>query len=614
MPSNDPHSFADLEQGRIEHIEFTFDIDFDARSIRGIAVYTIDRPVEGSFFLDLRDLKIAGVHSPAGEVDWTIDKEDAVLGQRLHLENLDAQSEFAIYFETTPDASALQWLTPELTAGGTHPYLFSQCQALHARSVFPCQDTPSVRFTYTADVIVPAPLTAVMSAERVDVCDGKELIASQGESNPTDAASPDGRSAMTDSTVCVFDMPQAIPSYLFALAVGNLAAKDLGPRSRIYAEPEVVDEAAHEFAETERMIAEAEGLFGPYEWDRFDMLLMPPSFPYGGMENPRLTFLTPTLIVGDRSMVNVVVHELAHSWTGNLVTNATWEDFWLNEGWTVYAERRILEILDDKNYAQMKGALRRKSMFEDMKLFGMDSDPTRLNYSQKGIDPDEVFSTIPYEKGAAFIISLEEAVGREVFDPFIKKYIETFRFQSLDTRGFIDFVKKELPAAADAVDIDQWLFEPGFPQSAPALESTLLDAVDAAVSAFTEGTLPAADAVGQWKPEQIELFLKNLPSRIGIDDCAALEELFGLKTSRNNNLVVAFLSKALASGYEDALDSAERILSTVGRMLYLKPLYRALVEAEWCKHKARDFYDRHGASYHPIAKGGIERILKEAGL
>jgi len=409
-------------------------------------------------------------------------------------------------------------------------------------------------------------------------------------------------------------MPQAIPSYLFALAVGNLAAKDLGPRSRIYPEPEVVDEAAHEFAETERMIAEAEGLFGPYEWDRFDMLLMPPSFPYGGMENPRLTFLTPTLIVGDRSMVNVVVHELAHSWTGNLVTNATWEDFWLNEGWTVYAERRILEILDDENYAQMKGALRRKSMLEDMKLFGIDSDPTRLNYSQKGIDPDEVFSTIPYEKGAAFIISLEQAVGREVFDPFIKKYIDTFRFQSLDTKGFVDFLKKELPAAADAVDIDEWLFEPGFPESAPSIESTLLDAVDAAMSAYEKGTVPSADTVARWKPEQIELFLKNLPSTIPADDCKALEELFGLKSSRNNNLVVAFLAKALPSGYEAALHSTERILSTVGRMLYLKPLYRALAEAEWCKSKARDFYDRHGAIYHPIAKGGIERILNDAGL
>lgn len=611
MPSTDPHSYADLDQGRIEHIEFTFDVDFDARSIRGIAVYTIDRPVKDCFFLDLRDLTISGVHSPAGEVSWSIDREDRVLGQRLQLEDLGGQSEFAIYFETTPGASALQWLAPEHTAGGRHPYLFSQCQALHARSVFPCQDTPSVRFTYTADVIVPAPLTAVMSAERVDVCNGADLIESQSAEPAGSAA---GRSQMNDCTVCVFDMPQAIPSYLFALAVGNLAAKDLGPRSRIYAEPEAIDEAAHEFAETERMIAEAEGLFGPYEWDRFDMLLMPPSFPYGGMENPRLTFLTPTLIVGDRSMVNVVVHELAHSWTGNLVTNATWEDFWLNEGWTVYAERRILEILDGEDYAQMKGALRRKSMLEDMKLFGIDSDPTRLNYSQKGIDPDEVFSTIPYEKGAAFIVSLEQAVGREVFDPFIKKYISTFRFQSLTTKGFVDFVKKELPAAADKVAIDEWLFEPGFPESAPSFSSSLLDAVDAAVDSFKGGALPPADEVAHWKPEQVELFLKNLPATIPIEHCGKLEEIFGLKRSRNNNLVVAFLSIAIPSGYEDALRSAERILSTVGRMLYLKPLYRALAETEWCKQKARDFYDRHGARYHPIAQGGIERILKDAGL
>ncbi len=611
MPTIDPHSFADLEQGRIEHIEFTLDIDFDAKSIRGIAVYTIDRPVADSFFLDLRDLTIAGIHSPAGEVKWSIDREDKVLGQRLHLENLGGQSEFAIYFATTPDASALQWLSPELTAGGTHPYLFSQCQALHARSVFPCQDTPSVRFTYTADVIVPAPLSAVMSAERTDVCNGADLIESQAESI---ASNSKDRSKMVDCNICVFDMPQAIPSYLFALAVGNLTEHDLGPRSRIYAEPEVIDEAAHEFAETERMITEAEGIFGPYEWDRFDMLLMPPSFPYGGMENPRLTFLTPTLVVGDRSMVNVVVHELAHSWTGNLVTNATWEDFWLNEGWTVYAERRILETLEGENYAQMKGALRRKSMFEDMKLFGIDSDPTRLNYSQKGIDPDEVFSTIPYEKGAAFIVSLEQAVGRDVFDPFIKKYIDTFRFKSLDTKGFVEFVKNELPAAAEAVPVDEWLHEPGFPKSAPTFSSSLLDEVDAATASYAEGRLPDAGSIAGWKPEQVELFLKNLPSPVPVEHCGILEELFGLKASRNNNLLVAFLETAIASGYEDALPSAENILSRVGRMLYLKPLYRALADADWCKQKARLFYDRHGASYHPIAKGGIERILKGAGL
>lgn len=586
----DPHSFAELAQGAIRHIDFTLEADFKARTLRGRAVYTIDREVKDAFFLDTRNLKIAAVEGPDGPISFQLDSEDKVRGTRLVLDAVGGCNTFTISFSTAPDASALQWLAPSQTAGGEHPYLFSQCQAIHARSVFPCQDTPSVRFTYRATVTAPAPLKAVMSADRTEV---KEQ---------------DG------AVVCSFDMPQPIPSYLFALAVGDIAHRDLGPRSRIYAEPAVIEEAAFEFAETERSIREAESLFGPYVWDRFDMLVMPPSFPYGGMENPRLTFLTPTLITGDRSMVNVVVHELAHSWTGNLVTNATWEDFWLNEGWTVYAERRILELMHGSDYAQMKAVLRHKSMMADMQLFGMEAEPTKLKFSQKGVDPDEVFSTIPYEKGAALITMLEEAVGREQFDPFIKKYIDTFSFQSLTTEGFLEFLRAELPAAADAVDVATWVYSPGYPEKAPVYASSLLDTVDAALAAHAAGTAPTATEVAGWKPEQIELFLKGLPRQIPVDDCRALEQTFGLAGSRNRNLLTEFFLIGIESGYEDVLARVEELVSTVGRMLYLKPLYRALAATEWSRPHARALFEKYRSAYHPIAAGGLERILKDAKL
>jgi len=590
MPFADPHSFADAEQGRITHIDFDLEVDFASKAIHGRAEYALDRPVTGALDLDTRDLEIVGVRAGGADVRFALDETDAVLGTRLHLDGLEGRDRIRIEFRTRPGASALQWLDPAQTAGGEHPYLFSQCQAIHARSVFPCQDTPAVRFTYDARVKAPAPLRAVMSAERTEVAEEAGHV------------------------VCRFRMPQAIPSYLFALAVGNIAHEDLGPRSRIYAEPEMLEAAAWEFADTERMIAEAEGLFGPYIWDRFDMLLMPPSFPYGGMENPRLTFLTPTLIVGDRSMVNVVVHELAHSWTGNLVTNATWEDFWLNEGWTVYAERRILEILEGRDYAQMKAVLRHQGMLEDMKLFGMDSDPTRLKYSQKGIDPDEVFSTIPYEKGAAFITMLEEAVGRERFDPFIRRYIDTYRFQSLTTEGFLDFVKERLPEAAAQVAVEEWVYGPGYPEKAPVYRSGLLEAVDAALAAYRDGARPAADAVAGWKAEQVELFLKGLPREIPVEDCRYFEELFDLASSRNNNQLTEFLVIAIKSGYQEALPRIEALLSSVGRMLYLKPLYRALSATGWSQTHARLVYEKCRETYHPIAAGGIERILSESGV
>ncbi|MBN2489389.1 MAG: M1 family metallopeptidase [Planctomycetes bacterium] len=590
MTAHDPHSFADLAQARIEHIEFDLEVDFAARRIHGRADYLLDRAVNGSFFLDTRDLEVTAVRGGGGDLAWRLDETDRVLGTRLHVEGLRDLEAFTIEFKTAPGASALQWLAPEQTAGKQHPFLFSQCQAIHARSVFPCQDTPAVRFTYRARVKVPAPLTAVMSAARKEV--------------RTEGA----------HTLAVFEMPQAIPSYLFALAAGNIADEDLGPRSRIHAEPEALEAAAREFADTERMIVEAEGLFGPYVWDRFDMLLMPPSFPYGGMENPRLTFLTPTLIVGDRSMVNVVVHELAHSWTGNLVTNATWEDFWLNEGWTVYAERRILEILEGRDYAQMKAVLRHKNMLDDMKLFGLGSDPTRLKYSQKGIDPDEVFSTIPYEKGAAFLTLLEEAAGRKRFDAFLRRYIDTFKFQSLSTEEFLAFLREHLPEAADAVAVDEWVYEPGYPEKAPVYRSNLLDTVDAALAAYAAGARPGEDAIAGWRSEQVELFLKGLPREIPPADCQYFEQLFGLATSRNNNHLTEFYDVAIRSGYEAALAGVERLLASVGRMLYLKPLYRALAGTEWTKGRTRAIFERCRGGYHPIAAGGIERILKDASL
>jgi len=590
MPIQDPHSFADTRQGRIRHIDFDLTVDFASRTLAGTGIYAFEAPVAGSLFLDTRDIHIERVFADDRDLDWSIDQEDRVKGRRLHIKNPDALSKISITFTTSPDATALGWLAPELTAGGKHPFLLSQCQAIHARSMIPCQDSPSVRFTYTARVKVAAPLTAAMSADRTKVEE-------QGEFN-----------------ICYFDMPQAIPSYLFALAVGNLAFQKLGKRCGVFSEPEVLEEAAWEFAETERLIDEAEKLFGPYLWETFNMLILPPSFPYGGMENPRLAFLTPTLIVGDRSMVNVVAHELAHSWTGNLVTNATWEDFWLNEGWTVYAERRLLEVIEGEPYAQLHGAVRRDGMLEDMKVFGMEADATKLKFSQEGIDPDEVFSMVPYEKGCSFLSLIEEKVGRERFNGFIRKYIETFKFQSLTTDDFLSFLREEMPGIDEKVDIKTWVFGAGFPSDAPQPSSHLIDDVYARLNAYKSGTLPKKEDVAGWKAPQVEVFLKNLPQTIPAEDCAYFRDLFGLAESRNRNQLTEYYVVAIRSGYEPVLEEVERLLSTVGRMLYLKPLYRALSETAWSKKHARTLFEKYRGTYHPIAVGALERILTTSGV
>jgi hypothetical protein len=438
--------------------------------------------------------------------------------------------------------------------------------------------------------MVPEPLTAVMAA---DLRGSEEL--------------EEGR-------LFQFEMPQPIPSYLFAFAVGSLASKDLSHRCRIYAEPEVLESAAWEFADTEARLRAAEELFGPYEWDRYDLLIMPPSFPYGGMENPRLTFLTPTLLVGDRSLVSVITHELAHSWTGNLVTNATWADFWLNEGWTTYAELRIGEVIDGVEYVQLKRALEREGMFDEMKRLGFDSEPTKLHYSMEGVDPDEVYSVIPYIKGCEFLLSLEAAVGRDVFDGFIQEYIHAFRFQSIDTQGFLTFLGQELPDAVASVDIDSWIYKPGFPVSALEIQSKQLDAVHALLDDYKGGKLPTEQDVAALTPDQVRLFLRKLRGPVSHEHCAYLEWVFGLQESQDYSKLHFFYDLAIKSGYEAILPGVERMLGTVGRNIFLKRVYYALAGAEWSRPRVRDLFEAVRHKYHPLTVRMAEQILNEAGL
>jgi leukotriene-A4 hydrolase len=590
MPVYDPHSYVKPEQAKITHIDFKLNVDFATKTIQGQAVYFIDKSVKGSLYLDNRKVEIVRIHADGRDLEWELDKQDPIRGQRLHLKKLKGVSSFVIDFITDPQADALQWLSPEQTLGGEHPYLFSQCQAINARSIFPCQDSPSVRFTYTAEVVVPRPMIAVMAAAPM-------TIQTEGDLNR-----------------CRFEMPQPIPSYLFALAVGKLTSRELGPRCRIYAEAEIIEEAAWEFAETEKKLIEAEKMLGPYEWERYDLLVMPPSFPYGGMENPRLTFLTPTVIVGDRSYTHLVTHELSHSWTGNLITNATWEDFWLNEGWTTYMQMRIDEVLQGRDYSQMKIELGRGAMFAAMQRFGMNSKQTRLNYNMTGIDPDDVFSSIPYYKGQAFLDALEIAVGRERFDRFISKYIETFKFQSLSTKGFLAFLKKELPEGVKVVDIKKWIYQPGFPDDAPETNSKFIDAVDASVAAYSEGKLPTSDDVRNWNPDQITLFLSRLPKAIPVADCQHLEKVFDLAGGKNYAVLSGYLALAVRSGDEDILPRVEAYIEAVGRGFFLRPIVQAMVETAWSRDKIRPIVERYRDCHHPLTVRLLERILSDAGI
>ncbi len=586
----DPHSYTNLDQGRLKAVELSLRVDFEARQLRGQARLLLTEPVTGTLDLDTRDLSIEGVTADQGEdVAWELSEADAVLGQRLRLTLPANTTAVNVRYATSPQASALQWLEPAQTAGGAHPYLFSQCQAIHARALAPLQDTPVVRITFRAEIEIADPLRVVMAAAR----DGKR-----------DGSAP-------GSTTWLFHMPQPIPPYLMALAAGNLHEKSLGPRSAVFCEPEMLEQAAWEFEGVEAMIQKAESLFGEYPWERFDLLCMPPSFPYGGMENPRLTFLTPTLLAGDRSLVNVVAHELAHSWTGNLVTNANMEHFWLNEGFTVYAERRILEALEGAEFMALHAAVGRNGLQREVDRFGADSPYTKLRTELEGVDPDDVFSLVPYEKGFLFVRLLHETVGQERFDAFLRRYIDTFAFQTLTTEQFCDFVETELPGVLDQVDARTWLYEPGVPANEPTFTSARKDAVDRLSAAWAEGQRPTPEIIASWSPEEWLLYLEALPEPAAPEALAALDDALGLTGQGNAEILAAWLRLGVVSGYEPAVERTLAFLGEAGRMKFLKPLYTALASRPELRQRARARYAELKPTYHPIAQMVVDSVLAD---
>ena len=586
--TQDPTTYSDLEQGRIKHIDFRIRADFERRVLDIEATYQMQAPVSSSLFLDTVKLNIKDVRANGEALAWELGEDDEVLGQRLTLKELNGADQFTLIFSTSPESRALQWIDAEKTLGGSHPFLFSQCQSIHARSVFPCQDTPSVRFTFTAEVEAPEGLTAVMAAE--------QLPAEKG------------------SGKFLFRMPQPIPSYLFAIGIANLVFHEFGPRTGIYAEPEIIEAAAWEFAENETKVDEAEKLLGPYMWGRYDLLVLPPSFPYGGMENPRLTFLTPTCILGTRGQVSLITHELAHAWTGNLITNATWRDFWLNEGWTTYAETRITEILEGKDVHDLHDAYNEKGLVTLMTRIGMDSPHTCLKLPGDERDADSFTTAVAYQKGCFFLKECELAVGRARFDAFIQKYMKRFQFQSITTEDFLDFLKAELPDVLEKVDVHKWAYEPGLPERRNRPHSHLFAEVADALGAYEKGTRPTREQAAGWHRYQILSFLQGLPKQIPVEDCKYFEDILQLEKANDGAFFSSFYPICIASGYEEAMPHIEKFMGTVGRMLYVFPIFRAMIETDWSKGLARPLFERVRDRHHPITVKGTEGMLMKAGL
>lgn len=591
--AQDEHTYANLEQVVTTHVHLDLDVNFDKKSLEGFVEHTLSWQDRNStqLVLDTRDLEVDKVMYQAKNGTWhkanfKLDQRNGVKGAKLTIRFKEQAKKARIYYNSLPQASGLQWLTPIQTASKTHPFMYSQSQAIHARSWIPVQDTPAMRTTYTARIQTPKDVRAVMSA------DNSEAFVKDGD--------------------YWFDMPQAIPPYLIAIGAGNLEYKEMSHQTAIFAEPQILDASVAEFNDTQAMIDKTNLMYGEYAWGRYDLLMLPPSFPFGGMENPRLSFITPTVVAGDKSLVNLIAHELAHSWSGNLVTNATWEDLWLNEGFTSYVENRIMEEVFGKDRAVMEQSLevaRLKGQLETI-----DASDTILNLKLNGRDPDDAFSSVPYIKGQLFLLYLEEKFGRERFDIFVKKYFDDYSFKSLNTAEFVTYLNKNLinkfPGIVSSDKVNEWIYQPGLPADAPNPTSDVFKVLDANLKSWLKGSTTLDTlATDKWTVHEWLHFINNLPREISIDNMKKIDAAFNLTQTTNAEIAFAWFMLAVGNGYQEVYPALDKHLTGIGRRKLIVPLYKTLV-----KHNKRDWankvYLNARPGYHPLAQGTIDALFK----
>ncbi len=588
----DPFTYANYEAVRVTDLALDIDVLFDEKALDGTATLAFERvdPAASTLVLDTNDLDIRSLEAGDGATwsptPFTLGADDPDLGSRLEITLPENASAVRIAYRTHPNAAALQWVAPEGTAGKRRPFMYSQNQSINARSMAPVQDTPAVRMTYSAIVRTPKDLRAVMSAEN--------------DTGPTDGE-------------YAFRMPQPVPAYLLAIAAGDIAFRPLSDTIGVYAEPSVIGAAAAEFSDTPEMERIASLLYGPYKWGRYDLLILPPSFPFGGMENPRLSFMTPTLIAGDKSLTGVVAHELAHSWSGNLVTNASWSDAWLNEGVTSYVENRVMEAVYGRERALMEQSLSLDQLKEEIAA-QEHPELTRLRLPMALAHPDDAFSEVAYAKGEFFLRFLEERFGREAFDVFLKAWFNTHAFKAVTSDDFRAFLDDRLvaanPNAVSVAEIDEWLDGAGLPATTPAPKSAAFERVDQVRKAWLDDVTPAS-AIGAnaWTTQEWLHFIKGLPEEASADRLKELDLAFDLTASRNAEIAFAWQMKAISAGYAPAMPAVESFLTRIGRGKFIYPLYRALKDKGDLANAERIF-ERARASYHPIAQRRIEEILQ----
>ncbi len=585
--ANDTHSYAKPNEAVAKHLQLDIDVNFDQKIISGTATYTIENYAGSEIVFDVKNLKIEKVTVDGKAVKFTLGANDAVLGQSLTIPIVAKSEEVAITYETTDKTEALQFLNPQQTADKEYPFLLTQGQAILTRTWIPIQDSPQIRLTYNANVKVPKELLAIMSAE-----------------NPK---------SKNENGHYSFTMKQPISPYLIALAVGDLVYKEISPRTGVYAEKSMIEKVHYEFADMEKMVNTAESLYGTYAWDQFDVVVLPPSFPFGGMENPRLTFATPTVIAGDRSLTSLIAHELAHSWSGNLVTNATWNDFWLNEGFTVYFEMRIMEALYGKEYANMLASIGRQDLSEEIKGFRDQPEATHLKLNLEGKNPDDGMNSIAYDKGYLFLRTLEETVGREKMDAFLKEYFNKHAFSTMTTEKFISYLNEELLQKNNIdFNVDTWVYKAGIPGNAAKIKSDKFKEVDYAISDWKHKTISAKEVCEKnWNIQQKIHFIRNIPEELYVGTFEQLDQACDFSNATNSYIAMVWFEQAINHDYHgNNVDAQmEHFLMTVGRRWYVSTIYKALKRNNRLDD-AKRIYEKARPNYHSVTVNTIDEMLE----
>jgi len=575
----DPHS-ASTSDARVSHLHWTANVNVETHIISANATFDfVAEKGAKQISFDTKDLNIEWVKVNGRKAFFSMDEVKPFLGQALHVEIKDTDNQVSIQYTTSPNAEALLWVEKE----NELPFLFSQSQAILARTWIPCQDSPSVRFTYSADVTVPKELMALMSAENPQV---KSL---------------DGKYH--------FEMKQRIPSYLLALAVGDVAFKSLSENTGVYATADMLELAHNEFSDMPGMVKAAEDLYGPYAWERYDVLVLPGAFPFGGMENPRLTFATPTILAGDKSLVSLIAHELAHSWSGNLVTNATWNDFWLNEGFTVYFEQRIMESLFGKAKAEMLATLARQDL--NATLAELPAEDTHLKLALENRNPDDGMNDIAYNKGYFFLRTIEEKIGREKFDAFLKNYFQSHAFGVMTTEGFIDILTTELltKEQADAIGIDEWIYSAGLPANTAVVQSAELEKVDELRLKWEGDEIKNSDLPwNNWSYQERYRFLSNVNYNLSLTKIQSLDESFHISKIGNSEVLFAWLMLSIQAKNEAVFADLATFLEKVGRRKFVAPLYEAM-ENNGYHVTALSIYAHCRGNYHAVTQNTVDETL-----